>query len=97
MELLDIHRILNVNRIDREKHPFAKKDCCFLIKTAEDSFIFEASSPKEKDRITQSLKLVISRLASMLIVSDVHRMDDFFVSARSGPGKEPTWFEDHVL
>lgn len=91
VDLLDVHRILNVaTLVDRSKHPFAKNSHCFFIKTIHDSFTFEASSVSERDRIVLSLKLVISRLASMLIISDLAMVDEFFLTMDGkGPGEEP--------
>lgn len=95
IELLDVHRILDIKKIDRKRHPFARPERCFEIKTIHDSIVLEARSPGEKHRIMKSLKLVISRLASMLIVSDAAMVDEFFLTTDSnGPGEEPKWLED---
>lgn len=78
IDLLDIKRILDVPSIDRELFPFAKRERCVRIKTLESSWIFEAASKSEQEYFAISLKLTVSRLATLLIVSDAQMMDEFF-------------------
>ena len=93
LDLLDVHRILAVQQLDRNRHPFARRRHTFEIRTIHESFLFEASSSSERDRIVRGLKLVIARLATQLIVSDPHMADEFFLtSGQHGPGEEPVLF-----
>jgi hypothetical protein len=78
IDLLDIKRILNVTSIDRKLFPFAKRERCVQIKTLEHSWIFETASQTEKEYFVTSLKLTVSRLATLLIVSDENMVEEFF-------------------
>lgn len=84
--LLSICRILEAHKIDRTKYPFAKKSCSFMIKTSDDEeFVFEASTPKQRDFIVNTWKLVVARLASQAVVGDGEGMvGEFFVSSAFG-------------
>lgn len=86
--LLSICRILEVDHycLDRQKYPFAKKSCSFLIRTCEDEeFLFEAQSEKEREDIVYLWKLVVARLASQAVVGDGDKMvGEFFVPSSLG-------------
>jgi hypothetical protein len=97
---MDVHRILEVKDLDRNRHPFAKRQHCFTVKTIHSSYLFEAGSTVERDRIIRGLKLVIARLATKLIVADPSLADEFFLLTPShcpGPGEEPLWFENQAF
>jgi len=92
VDLLDICRILVPKRIDREIHPFAKPDKSFEIETTEDSFLFQAETVAQRDRLVHGLKLVVARLASRLIVGDRHVYREFFTPFTDRvPGQAPKW------
>ena len=89
--LLDIHRILPVENMDRRIYPFAKVQHCFLVKAMDQTILFEASSRIERDRIVDSLKLCVARLGSLLLSEDDGLMDEFFAGLEHGPGEQPYW------
>lgn len=92
LELLDISRILEVNRIDRKLYPFAKRKSCFVVESLDRKMMFEASSESERDRIVNGLKLVVARFASKVIVQNRDVLDEFFTSFLSAvPGEAPRW------
>ena len=79
IELLDIVRVLKPDFIDRKKYPFAKQSNCFTIHTsANELFLFECTSEKERDRFVHGLKLIVARLASQIIAGDEKVFDEFF-------------------
>ncbi len=84
--LLSVCRILEMNHADRTRYPFTKLSCSFMIKTSDDEeFVFEASSPKQRDAIVHTWKLVVARLASQAVVGDGEGMvGEFFVSSAFG-------------
>ena len=81
--LLSICRIIEARNIDRNRYPFAKKSCSFMIRTSDDEeFIFEAVNQKQRDHIVHTWKLVVARLASQAVVGDGEGMvGEFFVSS----------------
>jgi len=89
--LLDIHRILPVEHLDRRLYPFAKIQHCFLVKAMDQTLLFEASSKVERDRMVDSLKLCVARLGSLLLSEDDGLMDEFFAGMEHGPGEQPYW------
>lgn len=95
LELLDISRILEVNRINRKLYPFAKRKSCFLLETLDRKMLFEASSESERDHIVNGLKLMVARFASKVIVQDREVLDEFFTSFLSKvPGEAPRWTQE---
>lgn len=96
LELLDISRILEVNRIDRNLYPLAKRKSCFLVESLDRKMMFEASSEEERDRIVNGLKLLVARFASKVIVQDREVLDEFFTSFLSVgvPGEAPRWTQE---
>jgi hypothetical protein len=80
LDLLDIVRIVDVDGVDRTRHPFLKCPHAFRIRTVQDqSLVFEARSAMEQVRIVRSLKLLVARLGSKLVVHDETVLDEFFV------------------
>jgi hypothetical protein len=72
-------RILKPETLDREEYPFAKMNCSlFILLSSNERFLFEASSPDERDWFVYGLKLVVARLASMVIVGDDQMFVEFF-------------------
>ena len=91
-DLMDIVKVLTVDKVDRSLYPFAKPLCCFLVKTLDKSFLFEAKSASERERIVRSLKLLVSRMGSQLLVGDQSFFTEFFTNSFDGPGEEPELF-----
>ena len=79
IELLNIVRVVVPSQINRQIHPFVKKDCVFMIvtNTEEESF-FEAATKDERDKFVFAFKVMVARLASKIIVGDKDVFDEFF-------------------
>eukprot|EP00547_Thalassionema_nitzschioides_P008555 CAMPEP_0194225218 /NCGR_PEP_ID=MMETSP0156-20130528/39082_1 /TAXON_ID=33649 /ORGANISM="Thalassionema nitzschioides, Strain L26-B" /LENGTH=645 /DNA_ID=CAMNT_0038957083 /DNA_START=581 /DNA_END=2518 /DNA_ORIENTATION=+ len=90
--LLEIARIDGSPKdIDRSIFPFAHKPSCFVIKTKTNYFLFQAQSATEQAHIVFGLKLVVARLASLLIVRHMAAVEEFFEPNDSAvPGKIPS-------
>jgi len=94
IDLLDIARIFELNKVNRVLYPFARKQNSLSIETLEHSYIFEASSESEKNQIVYAMKLIVARLGSKIIVNDSSVFDEFFSCQNAGvPGKEPDWMD----
>ena len=79
IDLLSIVRVLKPETLDRDKYPFAKINSSFsILSNSNDRHLFEAASPKDRDWFVHGLKLVVARLASMIIVGDEHMFVEFF-------------------
>jgi hypothetical protein len=90
VDLLDICRVRPVEKIDRRLHPFAVTQKSFFIETQSDLFLFQAQCETERDRIVYGLKLVIARLASLLMLRDIRAAEEFFGAFETmGPGEPP--------
>ena len=89
-DLLEVCRICPTERIDRKKHPFALASKSFYIETGSDVYLMEAQNGEERDRIVYGLKLVIARLASLLMLRDMRAADEFF-GLSTVPGEAPKW------
>lgn len=90
IDLLDVCRVRECDKIDRRVYPFAKVDCSFIIQTQKGSQVFETQSRQERSRVVNGLRLVIARLASLLMLRDLRAVDEFF-GGNSVPGEAPTW------
>ena len=93
LDLLDVCRVRECTSVDRKQHPFARADRSFLIHTPDEVFLFEAQCTEERSRIVNGLKLVIARLASLLMMRDVRAVDEFF-GGGAVPGEAPTWAQE---
>lgn len=92
LDLLDVCRIHTAETIDRYRNPFAVARKSFLIETQTQSFMFEAQTTEECERIVFALKLVIARLASLLMLRDVRAAEEFFGAfVATVPGEAPEW------
>lgn len=79
IELLNIIRIIAPASIDKSVHPFVKVEHCFIIcNSLDEEYLFETATMAERDRLVFSLKLLVARLASMIIVGDKDVFDQFF-------------------
>ena len=91
IELLDISRVLEITKVDRSRYPFVRLPCSFLVRTMNEEFIFEASSEGERKRIVETLKHVVARFASTVLLQDDKAILDFFSHRSQGPGEQPRW------
>jgi hypothetical protein len=95
LDLLDICRIRSCENVDRSLHPFASPRLSWFIETQNGIFLFESETSSERERIVYGLKLVVARLASLLMLRDVRAADEFFGAAGNGvPGEAPVWTTD---
>ena len=84
MDLLNMVRILKPAKItdqNRRQHvfPFSVADRSILIHAQNgDRHLFEASSVEERDTLADGLRLIVARLASMIIVGDDQMFYEFF-------------------
>jgi hypothetical protein len=86
VDILDIDRILPVEKLNRSSHPFAKTRHTFLMRSIHgETYMFEASSASERDRLVHSIKLMIARLGSMLVVQDDNVLEEFFIGVAPSP------------
>ena len=85
LDILSIVRVLIPPELDRSTFPYAKLDHTFIIKTNKGSEVFEAHSTGERDWFVHGLKLVIARLASMVIVGDDQMFFEFFTPSSLSP------------
>jgi hypothetical protein len=86
VDILDIDRILPVEKLNRSRHPFAKTRHTFLMRSIHgEAFMFEASSASERDRLVHSIKLMVARLGSMLVVQDDNVLEEFFIGVAPSP------------
>jgi len=81
IDLLDVCRIRVTEKIDRKLHPFPDPRKSFIIETQEETYLFEAQGTDERNRIVYGYKLVIARLASLLMLRDSRAVEEFFGSA----------------
>jgi hypothetical protein len=97
LDLLDICRIYPLATVNRKLHPFALTQKSFCIETQHEKFVFQAQTIDEKDRIVYGLKLVVARLASLLMLRDIRAAEEFFGAITTSnlnmavPGHAPTW------
>jgi hypothetical protein len=66
---------------DRSRYPFCRLDRTLCVTTndlAHPYLVFEARSPSERDWLVVALKLIVARLASIIIVRDEDMLLEFF-------------------
>lgn len=81
LRLLNTLRIFPVTDLDRNLYPLARQSTSFLLKScqSDESYLFEARSPGERDEIMKRWKMVVARLASLAVMEDMHTMlKEFF-------------------
>jgi hypothetical protein len=93
VDLLDICRLLNVTQLDRTRYPFARIPNSFLLRTMQEDLIFEASSHEERNRLVHTLKHVVARFASKILLQDESAISEFFAHRLPGPGDMPHWLD----
>lgn len=90
IELLDITKILKMEETDRCSESFGKPSHCFYVKSIyDDEFCFEAKSRSERNRIVNSLKLLIARFGAKVLTGDAQVYYEFFWTTEGAPGKAP--------
>ena len=90
LDLLDITRIRATDTIDRERHPFASRRVSFVIESQNEIYLFEAETTQERERVVYGLKVVVARLASLLMLRDYRAAEEFFgAAANMVPGEAP--------
>ena len=90
IDLLDVCRVRECKSVDRKLYPFANAECSFMVQTQTETQLFEARSRDERIRVVNALRLVIARLASLLMLRDLRAVDEFF-GGNSVPGEAPAW------
>jgi hypothetical protein len=91
VDLLDISRVIEAGRVNRNRYPLAQRKKCLLIQCLDENMLFEASNEKERDRLCRDLKLVVARLGSKIIMEDSQLFEEFFVMDPQVPGEAPRW------
>lgn len=90
VDLLSMIRILKPTELDRTAFPYAKLDHSLTIKVHEGHvYLFEAQSCQQRDWFVNGLKLVVARLASMIIVGDDQMFAEFFSPFAHSPVVPP--------
>jgi len=95
IDLLDVCRVRECESVDRGMHPFARVDRSFIIQTQSGTYLFETQSNQERSRVVNGLKLVIARLASLLMLRDLRAVDEFF-GGNAVPGEAPNWAKNEA-
>ena len=102
IDLLDMTRILGVNKVDRERFPLANHSTSFQIEAYDTNFLFESKSVESKIRFVNGLKLAVARLGSRIIVGDHGVFDEFFETSSNDsfnanvPGEAPSLYFSHL-
>lgn len=81
IDLLSIIRVLKPKKLDRTLYPFARLERTLCITTNDERYpylVFECPSPPEREWLVTSLKMVVARLASIIIVRDEAMLLEFF-------------------
>lgn len=79
LELLSIIRVRKLSESDRKLYPFARiNNACCITTTDLKQYVFEADSTERRDWLMDSIKLVVARLASIIIVRDEEMLLEFF-------------------
>eukprot|EP00522_Entomoneis_paludosa_P014353 CAMPEP_0172461636 /NCGR_PEP_ID=MMETSP1065-20121228/41210_1 /TAXON_ID=265537 /ORGANISM="Amphiprora paludosa, Strain CCMP125" /LENGTH=426 /DNA_ID=CAMNT_0013217029 /DNA_START=24 /DNA_END=1304 /DNA_ORIENTATION=+ len=89
VDLLDIQRILQMNRVDRKKFALAKPRRTLMIKSIRGDYCLEARSMPDRDSFVKQLKLAVARFGSQLVANDP-AVEDFFIP-QNGKAMEPNF------
>jgi hypothetical protein len=92
IDLLDVCRVRECEVINRSLHPYANVDRSFVVQTQNGVYLFETESKQERGRVINGLKLVIARLASLLMLRDLRAVDEFF-GGNAVPGEAPAFVQ----
>jgi len=92
LDLLDISKILLLQNDDKNRFPFAKQSCSFIIESYGKKLIFQTDSEDERNRIMHGLKVIVAKLGSKIIVGDESVLQEFFTPVGAGvPGMIPSF------
>lgn len=81
IELLSIIRVVKPTQLNRNLYPFARLERTCCITTNDEAFpylVLEAPSTRERDWLVNALKMIVARLASIIIVRDEAMLLEFF-------------------
>jgi len=81
IELLSIIRVNKPPRLDRKNYPYARLDRVCCITTNDPNYpnlVLECPSEQERDWLVFSIKLIVARLASIIITRDEDMLHEFF-------------------
>lgn len=81
IELLSIIRVVKPTHLNRNLYPYARLDRTCCITTNDEEFpylVFEAPSTRERDWLVNAMKMIVARLASIIIVRDEAMLLEFF-------------------
>lgn len=83
VELLSIIRVNKATgkQLDRNLYPYARRDRTCIVTTNDanhPTIVLEARSTQERDWLVFSLKLIVARLASIIITRDEDMLHEFF-------------------
>ena len=94
IELLDITKILKMEDTVECNESFAKASHCFIMKSIyHEEFCFEAKSRSVRNRIVDSLKLLIARFGAQVLTGDDQVYYEFFWTGDAAPGEAPDFRE----
>ncbi|KAL3941967.1 MAG: hypothetical protein SGBAC_003769 [Bacillariaceae sp.] len=91
LDMLDVCRVKECDFIDRKLYPYADLNRSFMVQTQSGTTLFETRSRHERGHLVNGLKLVIARLASLLMLRDLRAVEEFFGGSSSVPGEAPWW------
>lgn len=99
IELLSIIRVVKPTKLNRRLYPFARLDRTFCITTNDEQFpylVLEAASTRERDWMVKALKIIVARLASIIIVRDEAMLMEFFTPYAALMNLDHPESPDHV-
>ncbi|CAJ1907318.1 unnamed protein product [Cylindrotheca closterium] len=91
VDMLDVCRVRECDSIDRKLYPYADVNRSFIVQTQSGSTLFETRFKQERGHMVNGLKLVIARLASLLMLRDLRAVEEFFGGNSTVPGEAPWW------
>ena len=93
IDLLEVTKVYPASSVDRTVRPLANVSKCFVIETRNDvCFYFETETRDEQESLVLAFKLLVARLASLLLTRDVRAVEEFFEPVDAAvPGEAPQW------